>query len=198
MSGAGLIVPDGRLLDARGQPMTPTVTTGGSAAVGLDLYAMPGGTDTLTALATIADLRRRRITTGIICVEVDQVTAGLLVEIALFNREAYLERELDAAERAALEGAVRKKFVRTQKAAAALQREHDREDARRAAFPFIPALDLAPGDRYFIHGDYVREYTLKSSDHNRETDSIDLVPLCGVTTTIAPANGSVRCSSRSS
>lgn len=108
---SSIIVPDsGLVLGPDGMP-----TNRPPATVGLNLLEGLGGVDSLSAIAYIADLRRRRERIGEITVGPGQVTLGLLEEVALFNAASYRDDELTEIDKAQIIAAVRKRWRKAKK-----------------------------------------------------------------------------------
>lgn len=104
-----LYLPDNRLVAPDGHFFAPLASRG---PVGLDLYEAPEGGTALEALAAITQMRNRRERTGTLLVAPGEASAGLLIEVAIFNAEAHQGRELSDRDKEILAAAVKKRIRR--------------------------------------------------------------------------------------
>jgi len=125
--GAGLYLPDERIVGPDGRPLVPMEAVPDAAVVGIDLYEADGGADALELIGTIAKMRERGERHAALTVCVGGVTTALLVEVELFNKEMYARRALSDGEKLAIARAVERRERKKSK----VRRELEQERARR-------------------------------------------------------------------
>ena len=124
---SNLILPDERLVDPDGRP----VTVDGPSLVGIDLYEAEGGHDSLALIATIKKLRETHEKVATLVAAPGAVTAAVITEVRLFNQEMYLGRELTELEEAVIRSSVKSQLAKAERRAANHQKSI--EGQRRGA-----------------------------------------------------------------